>query len=628
MQKKNTKIIKAQIVILVVILLIIILPQIIGTTTIATTDGAITDLKCFDNMTAATVTDDECSNSFSAYYPNSKSVNYDNSGDAVDALISGDCDYMVCEVDNAIQIRREHKELMIYPEDLSILFNSQGELGKYVICRKSDYAFGITDKSLDDCNREGVTIACLSGSSVDTDLKERFPNATINYYNTNLDVYSAAATGNADFACGYCQIADNVLPEFKSLAKIYEPIAVVDYSFVAPKTDRGAKVVGEFNQFIKDIVESGEYDKLCDKWNEGNENNYHLEDYNYTGENGTLNIVTAGEWVPMTFFYDNEIVGLFVEVTCKFCAEYGYTPNITVTDYASELAGISVGKYDFMADIASETEERKESAYLTEKMYRDIDMMYTAADEFSTKSVSRFSNTMNTLKEKTTKTFITQNRYVVFLKGLGTTILISVLSAVFGTILGAIICFIRMSKMTYLQAFGRLYIKIAQGMPIVVLLLLLFYVIFSGTPVTGFWVCVIGFSLDFSAYVAEIFRSGIEAVDPGQKKAALALGFNNRDAFINVVVPQAARHILPVYSGQFISLVKMTSVAGYIAVQDLTKVSDLVRSATYEAFFPLIATAIIYFLLASLLILILKLIESKTDIAKRSRIPKGVKVND
>lgn len=629
MQKKNDlKLIKAQIIILAIVLSAILLPQVIGTTTVATNTGSIVDLPCFNNMTCATITNDSVSNSFQKYFPDSKSVDYASKDEAITSLLSGDSDYMLCKMEDAVAIQDSNPELLIYPEDLSILLYSESEPGTYLICRKSDYAYGISNMKIADFDQNNMRIACLSGLTIDSVLKEKFPNATIDYYNTNLDVYTAVVTGNADFSTGYAMASDDVLKEYPSIAKLYEPLSVENNCFVAPKTQKGETLVNEFNAFIKDITASGEYDKICKKWREGNEDNYYLDEYNYSGENGTLNIVTGGSWVPMTFYYNDELTGLFIELSCKFCEEYGYIPNFSVADYSSELAGVTVGEYDFMADIASATEERKQSVCLTDTMYTVYNKLYTSADEMNTETVSKLSNTTGVLSSKFTKTFITQSRYKAFLRGLGTTMLLAVLSAFFGTLLGAIICFLRMSKNIYVQAFGRLYIKIAQGMPIVVLLLLLFYVIFSGTPVTGFWVCVIGFSLDFSAYVSEIFRSGIEAVDPGQKKAALALGFSNKEAFINVVMPQAARHILPVYSGQFISLVKITSVAGYIAVQDLTKASDLIRSATYEAFFPLIATALIYFILASLLILLLKLLESKIDISKRSRIPKGVKTND
>jgi len=134
---------------------------------------------------------------------------------------------------------------------------------------------------------------------------------------------------------------------------------------------------------------------------------------------------------------------------------------------------------------------------------------------------------------------------------------------------------------------------------------------------------VVGFSINFAAYVSEMMRTGIEAVDKGQHEAA-ALGFNRLQVFTRITFPQAARHVLPVFKGEFVSMVKMTSVVGYIAIQDLTKMSDLIRSRTYEAFFPLIATALIYFSVAYALTHLFSLVEARVDPKRRKRAVKGV----
>ncbi|MEG1193685.1 MAG: ABC transporter permease subunit, partial [Clostridia bacterium] len=129
---------------------------------------------------------------------------------------------------------------------------------------------------------------------------------------------------------------------------------------------------------------------------------------------------------------------------------------------------------------------------------------------------------------------------------------------------------------------------------------------------------------NFGVYVSEMMRTGIDAVDKGQIEAAHALGFTRMRTFRKITFPQAARHFLPVFKGEFISMVKMTSVVGYIAIQDLTKVSDIIRSRTLEAFFPLIATAVLYFLVANLLTVLLSWLEVSLDPKRRSRTVKGV----
>ena len=128
---------------------------------------------------------------------------------------------------------------------------------------------------------------------------------------------------------------------------------------------------------------------------------------------------------------------------------------------------------------------------------------------------------------------------------------------------------------------------------------------------------MIAFGINFAAYVSEMFRTGIEGVDKGQREAGIASGFTKVQTFVHIIMPQALRQVLPVYKGEFVSLVKMTSIVGYIAVEDLTKASDIIRSRTFDAFFPLIMAAVIYIFIAWLLTLVLDYVEVSIDPKKR-----------
>jgi len=197
--------------------------------------------------------------------------------------------------------------------------------------------------------------------------------------------------------------------------------------------------------------------------------------------------------------------------------------------------------------------------------------------------------------------------------GLKVTVIISLLATIFGTLLGTVICAMRMSRNKILQQPARVYISILRGTPVLVLLMFIFYVVFASVNINPILVAVVTFGMNFAAYVSEMFRAGIESVDKGQIEAGIAMGFTKAKTFLYIVLPQAIRHIFPVYKGEFISLVKMTSVVGYIAVQDLTKASDIIRSRTFDAFFPLFMVAVLYFLISWLLTLSLGYVEWVTD---------------
>ena len=176
----------------------------------------------------------------------------------------------------------------------------------------------------------------------------------------------------------------------------------------------------------------------------------------------------------------------------------------------------------------------------------------------------------------------------------------------------------------------RFCLWLVQGMPMVVLLMILYYIIFGSVAISGMFVAVIGFTLTFGAAVFGLLKMGVGAVDNGQYEAAYALGHSSRHTFFRIILPQAVPHVLPSYQGEIVGLIKSTAIVGYIAVQDLTKMGDIVRSRTYEAFFPLIAVTVIYFVLEGLFSFAVSRIRIHIDPKKRKRenILKGVNLHD
>ena len=208
--------------------------------------------------------------------------------------------------------------------------------------------------------------------------------------------------------------------------------------------------------------------------------------------------------------------------------------------------------------------------------------------------------------------------------------LITVLSILFGTVLGFVAFMLCRNGNPIANTVTRFCVWLVQGMPVVVLLMILYYIIFGKVNISGAAVSVVGFTLVFGSAVYGMLRAGVKAIDRGQIEAAYALGYTNRKAFFRIILPQALPHFMPAYKGEITALIKATAVVGYVAVQDLTKMGDIVRSRTYEAFFPLIAVAVIYFILAAILTFIVNRIEIRIDPSRRSKqqILKGVKTDD
>jgi len=213
-----------------------------------------------------------------------------------------------------------------------------------------------------------------------------------------------------------------------------------------------------------------------------------------------------------------------------------------------------------------------------------------------------FSN----VAESFSNNLIVEDRYRMILDGLQVTLLITLFAAVLGTILGGLVCWMRMSRRRWLQQVARVYIDLMRGTPVLVLLMLMYYVVMAPVDATGIVVAIVTFAMNTAAYISEMLRTTIQGIDRGQTEAGLALGFTPRQTFLKIVLPQVVRAVMPVYQGEIISLLKGTSIVGYIAVADMTRASDLIRSRTFDAFFPLIVTAIIYFVMAWLIGMLLQ----------------------
>ena len=213
---------------------------------------------------------------------------------------------------------------------------------------------------------------------------------------------------------------------------------------------------------------------------------------------------------------------------------------------------------------------------------------------------------MSNFLDKLHETFIVDDRWKYLTNGLKTTLLITFFAVILGMVLGFIIAMIRAThdktgKLTILNFFAKLYLTVIRGTPVMVQLLIIYYVIFASVAIDKTIVGILAFGLNSAAYVAEIVRSGIMSIDNGQFEAGASLGLNYPKTMMYIILPQAFKNVLPALANECIVLLKETSVAGYIALNDLTKGGDIIRSLTYEAFLPLIAVALIYLVIVMLL---------------------------
>ena len=223
---------------------------------------------------------------------------------------------------------------------------------------------------------------------------------------------------------------------------------------------------------------------------------------------------------------------------------------------------------------------------------------------------------MQELKSSFISNFIDDNRWRYITDGLKITLLVTVFAVLIGVVLGFLIAIVRTThdktgKLKILNAICKVYLTVFRGTPVVVQLMIIYFIIFGSVDISKVVVAIVAFGINSGAYVAEIFRSGIMSIDNGQFEAGRSLGFNYAQTMMYIVMPQAFKNVLPTLCNEFISLLKETSVSGYIALQDLTKGGDIIRSRTYDAFMPLIAVALIYLAMVMIFTKLVSLLERR-----------------
>lgn len=231
-------------------------------------------------------------------------------------------------------------------------------------------------------------------------------------------------------------------------------------------------------------------------------------------------------------------------------------------------------------------------------------------------------NFLETLPHELYKTFVVDDRWRIILEGFGNTLTIAFFAAIIGSVIGFLVAMVKVMapknpRLKVVNWICNLYVGLIRGTPVTVQLLIMYYIILSPYIYSGFrginplFVGIATFGINSGAYVSEIVRAGILSVDPGQREAGRSLGLSETQTMRLVILPQAIKNILPALGNEFIVLLKETSIAGYIAIRDLTRAGDIIRSRTYSPFVPLLSVALIYLIVVVGMSKLLELLERR-----------------
>ena len=457
--------------------------------------------------------------------------------------------------------------------------------------------------------RIGVQTGTISGDVAEA----MIPEIELRYFNTQTDVLAALRARKVDaWACELPTL--QFVAASNSDLKIETMLDHTDLAALFARSDRGQALRDQYSAFVEKLWADGTMEEIREKWFSGDESRYTLPVYEaLPAVNGTLRMALDPALPPFTFVLNGDEVGYDVDIAARFCEANGYALKIVPMDFNGVIASVQSGKCDFAACGITVTAERAESVLFSSPTYHSGTAMATI--QGTAESAGFWAG----IGESFEKTFIREDRWQLFLEGIGTTMLITLLAILLGTALGFAMFMICRNGNRFANAATRACTWLVQGTPTVVLLMILYYVVFGSVSVSGITVAVLGFTLTFGAAVYGLIRMGVGTIDRGQYEAACALGHSSRHTFFRIILPQAIPHILPAYQSEVVSLIKATAIVGYIAVQDLTRMGDIVRSRTYEAFFPLIAITVIYFALEALLGFAVSRVRIHIDPRKRSR---------
>lgn len=542
-------------------------------------------------------------------------------GSLIAALASGKIDMIA----TSMFITEERKERIDFSDPYfttdSRVFALKKNLGQGSVTVSAPTSSA--DRLSSTADLHGRRIGVMLGSAQEGFATKTFPDSEVLQYRTAADLVLAVNDGKVDAGFMDGDPLREILSQQPGFAILGEPL------FVSPAgagfSKGSVELRDRFNQFLAGIRADGTYDDMIERWIRGKDST--MPELPDIPRQGKLVVATNDFGLPFVAVQDGRLVGFDMELAERFAHYLGREIELLNMDWSAVIAATVSGKADVGLGCMFITEERKQNILFSDPYYEAQSLAIALASRLPPAAAAGNPEPvppaqptwLDGLKASVESNLLREKRYLLIWDGLQTTVIISVLSTLFGTLLGALVCGMRMSPSRWLEWPARTYIAVLRGMPVLVLLMLIFYVVFASVDISPVFVAVVAFGMNFAAYVAEIYRSGIQGIDRGQWEAGIAMGFSKVKTFLYVILPQTVQRILPVYKGEFISLVKMTSIVGYIAVQDLTKASDIIRSRTFDAFFPLVMVAILYFVIAWVLIQALEYVERRTDPKRRRR---------
>ena len=484
------------------------------------------------------------------------------------------------------------------------------------VCSQKTYAASSEPEYTDFDQLNGKVVAMLTGAPYKDLISSYIPHVKkFKYFDNVADMLMALESNKIDAYMTSDAVALLASNKDDRIAVFPEPLSEADYGFAFKKGNKDQeKWAKALEQIPKATIQS-----LWDEWTGDRGSVKEIPEQTWPGKNGTVYVAACDTIPPMSYRGDDgEIIGFDIELILLMAQKLDVHVVFEGMEFTSVMAAVQSGKDDMGNGGIIITDERKEAVDFVPYYPAAFVLVVRASEDGSGEGF------WAGMKRNFYRTFIKENRYRMVLSGLGLTVLISVLAGLIGILLAFGLVLVRQRNIKVINRLIAFYESLIAGIPAVVILMVLYYIVFGKVELSAVLVAIIGFALIFGARAFGVIWNAVGAVDRGQWEAALALGYSERTTFRQIILPQAVPIYLPVLQGQFVTLMKETSVAGFITVLELTRAGDLIRSATMEAFFPLISIALIYYILTWLMTRCVKLIDANLERKHRARRIRGV----
>ncbi|MDR2713710.1 MAG: ABC transporter permease subunit [Clostridiales bacterium] len=459
----------------------------------------------------------------------------------------------------------------------------------------------------------GVGIGSIADQVIEGPMK-----ATPAYYNGTSEAFEDVRKGRIDGYIWDLSAARVFTASTEDLLCVEIPAEF----FFAPlgAFSNNPDMINRFNAFLEALKENGILEDMQNRWLEKVPDLETLmPDIPLAAGNGTLTVAICGTEIPFCYVGRNkEYKGYSIELALRFAAQQGMGIEFADMDFGGLIPYVSSGKADLGIANVTITAERKKSVLFTDSIYDDqlgIVALKQSADPAA--YLNKRVGFTGWLKTGIERNLITDNRWKMVVDGLGVTMVIALFAQLFGTIFACFVCWLLMRKNKFVRRIGDFYCGLIYGTPVVTLLMITYYIIFGNTNISNVFVAIAAFTIVMGANIAQNLKGAIDTVDPVEIEAARSIGFSAFKAFLTVTLPQAIRRALLGYTNGFIELVKATAIVGFIAIQDLNRAGDIIRSRTYDAYFPLLFVAVIYLIVTTICVQLFKLIVKKASISKQ-----------